>query len=119
MNSTRSIASLWLPVIAWCGLIFYLSHVPHLRISPYWWDYPLRKMAHMAEYAILARLVTRAFRGSTAWSASKIFFAAMLFVAFYASTDEVHQHFVVGRHGSIIDVLIDVTGAWIGLGFRP
>jgi len=110
---------LWLPVAAWCGLIYFLSNIPHLRISPYWWDYPLRKAAHMVEYAILARLFARALSGSTSWSRKKIFILSLVFVAFYASTDEVHQHFVVGRHGSPVDVLIDAAGAWIGLGFKP
>jgi len=111
--------SLWLPVVLWCAGIFYLSHIPHLRITLYWWDYPLRKAAHMTEYAILARLVTRALRGSTTWSTGQIFIASLVFVVFYASSDEFHQHFVEGRHGSPIDVLIDLTGAWIGLGFKP
>ena len=109
----------WLPVFAWCGVIFYLSHLPNLRISPYWWDYPLRKLAHMAEYAVLAQLVKRALTGTTPWSTRAIFFLSLAFVALYASGDEFHQHFVVGRHGSLKDVIIDVLGAWLGLGLRP
>ncbi len=84
-----------------------------------WWDFPLRKLAHMMEYAVLAQLVARGFRGSTRWSAPTIYIAALIAVLLYATSDEIHQGFVVGRHGSLIDVLIDVFGAWVGLKFKP
>ena len=69
-------------------------------------DLVLRKGAHMTEYAILAVLFVRA-TGSSAW-------AFPLTVA-YAASDEVHQLFVRGRHGSPLDVAIDGVGALIGL----
>jgi len=40
----------------------------------------------------------------------KIFFA-LLFSVLYAATDECHQSFVGGRHGSPVDVLVDAFGA--------
>lgn len=61
----------------------------------------------MTEYAILAVLLVRA-TGSYAW-------AFALAVA-YAASDEVHQLFVRGRHGSPLDVAIDAVGALIGIG---
>ena len=41
--------------------------------------------------------------------------AALAVAVAYAGTDEVHQSFVRGRHGSPIDVLIDGVGALAGL----
>jgi VanZ family protein len=38
-----------------------------------------------------------------------------LFVAIYAATDEFHQRFVRSRGPSVHDVLIDISGAVIGL----
>jgi VanZ family protein len=61
----------------------------------------------MTEYAILAVLLVRAL-GSYAW--------AFGLAVTYAASDEVHQLFVRGRHGSPIDVGIDAVGALIGLG---
>ncbi len=72
----------------------------------------------MTEYAILAQLVTRGLRGSTTWSTPKIYYSALVFVLLYATSDEFHQSFVVGRQGSPIDVMIDVFGAWLGLKFK-
>src|SRR3954467_9433911 len=97
----------WLPVVVWAAVIFVFSSVPSLNSGLGTWDLILRKCAHTTEYAILAVLLLRA-TGSYAW-------AFALTVA-YAGTDEVHQIFVEGRHGSPIDVAIDAAGAAIGLG---
>jgi VanZ family protein len=99
-------ASRWLPVLVWAGVIFAFSSIPSLNSGLGTWDTVLRKCAHMTEYAILAVLLLRA-TGSYAW-------AFALAVA-YAASDEVHQLFVRGRHGSPVDVAIDAAGALIGL----
>jgi VanZ family protein len=96
----------WLPVLVWAAVIFAFSSIPSLSSGLGTWDYVLRKGAHMTEYAILALLLVRA-TGSYAWALS-------LTVA-YAASDELHQTFVRGRHGSPIDVGIDTAGALIGL----
>jgi VanZ family protein len=98
--------SRWLPVVVWAAVIFAFSSVPALNSGLGTWDTVLRKGAHMTEYAILAVLLVRA-TGSYAW-------AFGLTVA-YAASDEVHQLFVRGRHGSPVDVAIDAVGALIGL----
>jgi VanZ family protein len=100
------VISRWLPVLAWAGVIFAFSSIPSLSTHLGTWDYVLRKLAHTTEYAILAVLLARA-TGSYAW-------AFVLTVA-YAGTDEFHQTFVRGRHGSPIDVGIDAAGALAGL----
>jgi VanZ family protein len=99
-------ASRWLPVLVWAGVIFAFSSIPSLNSGLGTWDYVLRKGAHMTEYAILAVLLVRA-TGSYAW--------AFALAVTYAASDEVHQLFVRGRHGSPIDVGIDAAGALIGL----
>jgi VanZ family protein len=99
-------ASRWLPVLVWAGVIFAFSSIPSLSTHLGTWDYVLRKLAHMTEYAILAVLLRRA-AGATGWA-----FALTLA---YAASDEFHQTFVRGRHGSPLDVGIDAIGALIGL----
>jgi VanZ family protein len=99
-------ATRWLPVLVWAGVIFAFSSVPSLNSGLGTWDYVLRKGAHMTEYAILAGLLIRA-TGSFAW--------AFGIAVAYAATDEFHQTFVRGRHGSPIDVGIDAVGALIGI----
>lgn len=77
-------------------------------------DKPIRKMAHMAEYAILGALLmwtVMSWREST----RKSWLIAWLLAVVYACTDEVHQLFVPGRYGSVIDVGIDSVGALIGV----
>ena len=98
--------SRWLPVLVWAGVIFALSSIPSLSSGLGTWDYVLRKLAHMSEYAILALLLRRATASDP---------AALALAVTYAATDEVHQLFVRGRHGSPVDVGIDAVGALIGL----
>ena len=98
--------SRWLPVVVWAGVIFAFSSIPSLSTHLGLWDLLLRKLAHMTEYAILAVMLRRA-TGSTTWS------LALAFA--YAASDEYHQTFVHGRHGSPIDAGIDTVGALIGL----
>ena len=70
------------------------------------WDFVLRKIAHVCEYAILGALLLRALgRAELAVAAG---------VA-YAATDELHQHFVPGRHAALRDVAIDAAGVLAGV----
>ena len=98
--------SKWLPVLVWAGVIFTFSSIPSLSTHLGTWDLVLRKAAHVTEYAILAALLRRA-TGSYAW--------AFGLAAAYAASDEFHQTFVRGRHGSPIDVGIDAIGILLGL----
>lgn len=51
----------WVFVFLWAGLIFFLSHQPDLRSGlPGQWDFILRKLAHITEYAILTLLLIKA-----------------------------------------------------------
>ena len=79
----------------------------------------LRKCAHLTEYAILGLLLWRAVRKPKRhdprpwrWSQAAI---AIGIVFLYASTDEIHQIFVPTRTPMFTDVLIDTTGAIIGM----
>ena len=106
MSASR--LSAWLPVLAWAALIFALSSIPHLGTGLGTWDTVLRKGAHVTEYAIFGLLLLRAVGREL---------PAFLLGVSYAITDEVHQHFVSGRHASPIDVAIDSAGILIGILF--
>ncbi len=97
---------LWLPVVLWAGLIFVFSSVPDLGTGLGGWDLVLRKLAHMAEYAVLGALLLRATDRSG---------LAVALGTLYAVSDEVHQVFVPGRAGSPVDVAIDAVGVALGV----
>ena len=104
---TRSRAlTLWLPVLVWAAVIFTLSAIPSLSSGLGVWDTVLRKCAHVTEYAVLGALLYRAFEREAPALAAGIA---------YAATDEVHQHFVRGRHASPVDVGIDTVGVALGM----
>jgi VanZ family protein len=96
----------WAPVVLWAGLIFALSSIPDLSTGLGTWDVLLRKLAHVAEYAVLGALAFRATRSAP---------VAVFLASAYAVTDEVHQAFVAGRHGSPLDWLVDTSGALLGV----
>lgn len=71
-----------------------------------WWEVVIRKVGHFGIYALLATAWFWALPGRIehpfAW-------AGGISLA-YACTDEFHQTFVDGRHGTPVDVLIDAAG---------
>jgi len=74
----------------------------------------VRKAAHLIEYAILAVLLCRAWRGwiERFWRRVALTLApAMIF----AAADEFHQSFVASRTALLGDVLLDCSGALLGL----
>ena len=96
------------PPLALMGVIFFFSAQPDLGTGLGTWDLILRKAAHMAEYGLLWFLWYRALELRSPWPAIAITVA-------YAATDELHQTFVEGRHGTPVDVLIDSVGIAIAV----
>jgi len=96
----------WVPIVLWMAVIFALSSIPSLGTSLGTWDLILRKIAHLTEYAILGALLVRALSRPG---------LAILLGGLYAVSDEVHQHFVRGRHAAWYDVLIDTIGVTVGV----
>jgi VanZ family protein len=99
-------ATIWLPVFAWAAVIFTFSSIPSLSTGLGTWDTILRKGAHLTEYGILGALLYRALGVEV---------LALAVGVAYAATDELHQHFVRGRHASPIDVGIDAVGLSLGM----
>ena len=127
----------WLPVIVWVGVIFLGStdlmsaeHTSRFIVPFLRWLKPdisaetlasihfiVRKCTHVGEYAILALLLLRA---ATLMTNSKrsipILYLSVLGVSLIvAATDEFHQTFVASRGASVQDIMIDSSGAVLGL----
>jgi VanZ family protein len=98
--------TVWLPVLVWAAVIFTFSSIPSLSSGLGTWDTILRKGAHVTEYAVLGGLLYRALGREPLALAAGIA---------YAATDELHQHFVRGRHASPVDVAIDAVGVAVGM----
>lgn len=96
------------PALAIMGLIYVLSAQPDLSSGIEGWDFVLRKLAHMTVFGALFLAFAYGLRGRPGLAAA----LALL----YAASDEWHQTFVEGRHGSPVDVLVDGLGiglAWL------
>lgn len=139
MSRVRLFLKYWLPIILWMCLIFGASadtgssKRSSRLIEPFVrWLFPevsepvvdgvvfyVRKCAHVTEYAVFALLLWRALRKPVRhdprpwpWSLAALVIG---FAFLYAATDELHQHFVPNREGRFHDVLIDTSGAALGL----
>ncbi|SDI35525.1 VanZ like family protein [Planococcus glaciei] len=128
----------WAAVLLWMALIFSLSHQPASesgemssgitemvmetveQILPVaetdfdQFEHIVRKNAHFFIYLILGILVIHASRGSGSHSFKRIGLAVGICIL-YALSDEFHQLFIDGRSGEFRDVLIDSSGASLGI----
>ncbi|KOF09946.1 hypothetical protein AC739_12575 [Planococcus glaciei] len=125
-------------VILWMALIFSLSHQPASESSEMSsgitkfvieaaqqvmpvteadfdvLEHIVRKNAHFFIYLVLGVLVVRAFTKSGV-HISKAIGSAIATCLLYAMSDEFHQLFIDGRSGEFRDVLIDSSGASLGI----
>ena len=83
-------------------------------------DLIIRKLGHFSEYMALGfcsfcYLSNIFIEKDKMKDIKKTVIFSFLFSIFYASSDEFHQTFVAGRDGNITDVLIDSSGALVGI----
>ena len=117
-------------ISAWLVSIFVSGFDSMASVERQWWisaiSYPIRKIAHATEYAILsASLVMTCWQASMLRSEAapndtarkqrnaRVCICAFLITVLYACTDEIHQLFIDGRSGQISDVFVDAGGALI------
>lgn len=119
--------------VIWLALIFFMSHQDKdettLKTGIFRWildqlgldgrqlmtgpfKFYIRKLAHIAEYAILMILTLRI--AILKWPYKQAVIYSLLFCIFYAATDEFHQTFIPGRGGTPVDVGIDTIGMILG-----
>ncbi len=87
------------------------------RVIEEWAEYfehPIRKFAHFAEYACMGVLVYTLLRQ---WMkrTKRLYLITTLWVFLSAAGDEFHQLFVPGRWGSFADVCLDTCGGIFGI----
>jgi VanZ family protein len=97
------------PLIVMAGIFYLSSQTSTGDHSTF--ELVLRKLGHVTEYTILALCWIRAMRGFGVGGTLRGAVAAGIGLTLaYAATDEFHQTFVGGRHGTPVDVLIDSIG---------
>ena len=76
------------------------------------YDFVVRKIAHLVEYAILVIFLFFGFRAYCGQTRAVLL--ALLIAVLYSVSDELHQSFVPTREGKSIDVIIDACGSLFG-----
>lgn len=108
----------WGPALVMMALIFAFSSIPMREVEVtregfrLTWRLVLFKGGHILGYALLAA----AFRHGLKIPGWRGAAAVLGMTLAYAISDELHQAFVPGRSASIMDVVIDMIGAAVGLG---
>jgi VanZ family protein len=105
--------SLWVPVFAYMIAIFFVSN---LQVAPLPEEVS-DKTAHIWAYAGLAVLSVRAVGGGLPCPVVfRVAWLALVVAGGYGIFDEIHQLFVPGRSGDLLDWYADVSGAVLGIG---
>jgi VanZ family protein len=105
----------WLPLIAYCLIIFVQSSSSELPVELPAIEH-LDKVLHAGGYGLLGILFYRAYRSrwpnASGWTMAN---ASLLSAAVYGLSDEFHQYFVTGRSADPWDWLADTIGAVLGV----
>ncbi len=113
-NRKKYFLKFWFPVIIYAVLIFWGSSLE----APFTVDFEiigLNKAFHILEYAVFGFLLARAAAVSLPTiSPSQLIFIIFIVGTFYGFTDEFHQYFIPGRNVSILDLLSDAIGSFLG-----
>ena len=113
MEDVRRALPGWLPVVAYLGIITFLSSRTGSSL-PTWSLMKHDKVLHTIEYAGLGFLLCRALAPHVRRPGAQVALAAALGLAF-GIVDEFHQSFVAGRNGNDPgDMTADLTGALLG-----
>lgn len=112
MRRSVGFLSLWLPVLAYMGVIYLFSSTSDLR----WARRVPDALLHGTEFLVLAVLVARALNGGllTPMPPGGYLWTFVL-SAHYALLDELHQALVPERVASVLDLLADVAGIDLAL----
>ncbi len=106
----------WGPALLIMAVIFAASSRAKYEIPDFGlYDLLVKKSGHFFIYALLGLAYLRGLAGGRRprW---RDVAASVALAALYGASDEFHQGFVPGRGARLLDVLIDTTGAGVGLG---
>lgn len=117
----------WAAVVLCCAVIFALSHETASvssgksnglisllleRFGIVVSSHTIRKTAHALEYCGLSLLLYHAYFQSFRKVQPLL---TVLTAVLYATSDEIHQYFIVGRACQLRDVFVDFVGAAVGV----
>ena len=107
----KHILSLWLPLLAYMGVMSILSFIPDLARQTAISD----KLMHLGEFTVLAFLFIRAFGGGLLTPISlSVYFSSAACSFVYGVLNEAHQAIIPYRHFELLDLASNAGGILIG-----
>ena len=110
----RLFAVNWLPLIAYCLLIYIQSSYPSPeRIPSFQFS---DKVLHFCAYAVMGILFYRAYQTLRFKdNVRNLMLLSVVSASLYGISDEIHQYFVPFRDGDILDAIANTLGALCGV----
>lgn len=105
---SAKVAAVAYDLITGCGISFAADKAAGIELL----QFPIRKLAHMTEYAVLALTIYLPLAVYKINRQLRFLLVPLIAVA-YAALDEWHQTFVPGRTGCVTDVFVDAAGILI------
>jgi hypothetical protein len=106
----------YVSLILWLAAIYYLSSKSlNIFVATDIWEFIIRKIAHMFEFAVLTYLIFRILSQTERRHVYWNLFWSFAFTVMCAISDEYHQSFIAGRTGTYRDVIIDSVGGLVAL----
>ena len=111
---TKNFIFYWLPLIAYCLLIYIQSAHPSPEELP---SFKLMdKILHFVAYGVMGILFYRAYQTLRIRNQLQLLvFLSIVSASLYGVSDEIHQYFVPDRHAAFSDVIADILGAVCGV----
>ena len=105
---------IWLPALAWAGVIFFVSAQPKETFDRLGLTGHLLSIGgHFISFGLLMFLTALALYYGSKLPSKYILVTAFVLVALYGLSDEYHQSFVPGRTATLWDWLVDLLGALV------
>jgi VanZ family protein len=112
LQQINKIVSRWSPALLIMAAIFFASSTPSTNLPSFGlMDTLIKKCGHLAGYFLLTLTYLRGINTHP----KKAAMIALGLIVIWAASDEFHQSFVVGRHPSLVDVVIDMIGACVAV----
>ncbi len=106
-----------LPLVLYAALIIIISSISHLK-QPQLKFFSVDKLAHFIEYSLLALLTYRSFSHfSSKVSVFQALIRSVGFVTLFALLDEFYQRYIPGRFFDYYDIIFDLLGAYLVIGY--
>ncbi len=113
-NLKNSFLKHYFPVIIYAALIFWASSREEALFDMGIEQAGFDKLLHIAEYSVFGFLLMKALTVTSGLPVKALIFISLIIGSIYGVLDEWHQYYVPGRTASVLDLISDSIGTFLG-----